>query len=496
MDAVAHSAWEKKMNRAVKSLLMAMLAITFAARAGAAHVEDDFNTLFGPEAKKTAATKTTKDDADFAASLLAAAGKVGNRTDLKIFILDKARQFAITDPAGYDTAVEALKKLHEVCPQRKLEWDGKLAAVWQLRYSRARGAERSAAGQSLLKQLITVADASLAAGRTTKAAGFYRQALTLAGVLRSPRKSEVVARLKAANARLVVERKIASLRRRLETDPGDRKTRETLIQLCLVELDNPAEAAKLLNDDVGEFLRTYVSLAARPIGEVAEGACLELGAWYEQVSKKATSKGKASALARARKYYQHYLTRHTKQDLSRVKATMALARVNKALSELAKAGIISPSAFGTVGQEVTKVTPVGHYIQVWRVLPKHAKPGRYRVSIKHAAGGAAGGFFITAWADTDGNGAPDTHIGSSPRICMKQAGQWSSWAFQTKHKNVFVGNFWLKPSVRLYYQSGGALSGHTGLSREMYYSHSAKKPPDRRTSGPRYTNIRVETIDN
>jgi len=484
------------MDRAAMSLLVAMLTINIAAPAVMADVEDDFNTLFGPEAKKVAATKATRDDADFAASLLAAAGKVGDRINLKTLILEKAHQFAIADPTGHETAVKALRQLHEVCGRRKLEWDEKLATVWQLRYSRARGTKRSTAGQALLKQLVTAAAANFAAGQTTKASSFYRKALALAGALHSPRKSEIVAKLKAANARLLVEQKIASLRRRLESDPRDRKIRETLIQLCLVELDSPTEAAKLLSDDVGEFLRTYVSLATRPVNEIAEGACLELGAWYEEVSEKATLKGKASALGRARQYYQHYLTRHTKKDVFRVKATIALARVDKALNELAKAGLISGgSAFGTVDQEVTNATTVGHRIQVWRILPKHAGVGRYRVSIKHAAGGEVGGFFITAWADTDGDGTPDTRIGSSPRICMKQPGQWSSWVFRTKHEDVFVGNFWLKSTVRLYYQKGGSLSGYTGLDRKMYYAGSAQAPPVKRVS-PRYTNIRVEALGN
>ena len=484
------------MNRIVWTCA-AVAVIGFTRGAVMADTAGDFEKLFGAEIRKAQATSSMRDDVELAASLLAGADLVGDRPALKVLIYEKAYELAVKDETGWPTAIKTIEHLMVVAPDREVEWREKLLTVCQTRYSHARGDERRPAGTALLKQLILVADSSLAMGQAAKAADLYRRAVALTGVLHSPGKNEIVAKLKAANARVALEQRIAVLRRQLETNLDDGKVRKTLIMLCLVELDNPAEAAKLIRDDVDQSLRTHVALAARPVEELAEDACLELGNWYERLAEKATSTGKASALTRARDYYQHYLTRHEKEDLPRIKATVALARVERALSKLTQTGVKSVAtggdAFGTVGDKVTNVTTVGHYIQVWRILPAHAGPGRYRVSIKHARSGQAGGFFMTAWADTNGDGAPDTHIASSSRPSVKQAGEWSSWEFQTKHENVFVGNFWLKATVHLYYQSGGSVKGYAGLSSDMYYSASPRNPPAKRT-GPRYTNIRVTAV--
>ncbi len=151
------------------------------------------------------------------------------------------------------------------------------------------------------------------------------------------------------------------------------------------------------------------------------------------------------------------------------------------------------AAFGTIGAEVTSTVRLGgHTCQVWRIRSSHAIGTRYRVSLKHAAAGDAGAFYLTAWADRRGDGTPDTRIGTS-RLCRAGSkDEWSSWDFETKHKRVFVGNCWEVPPTH-YYQTAGYLAGYVGLSSTVYFARSRAEPPTSRT-GPRYTNIRVEVM--
>lgn len=149
------------------------------------------------------------------------------------------------------------------------------------------------------------------------------------------------------------------------------------------------------------------------------------------------------------------------------------------------------SIFGTVGQEVKKIMDTGHSVQVWQILPEFSGAGRYRISIKHAVKGANGAFFITAWADTDGDGLPDKEIGRSNKKIAFQDGQWSSWEFTSNYANIFVGNCWDQNNERVYYKMGGTLQGYIGLGNTNFNSHKFNGIPSSKAS-PRYTNIRVE----
>jgi len=106
-----------------------------------------------------------------------------------------------------------------------------------------------------------------------------------------------------------------------------------VIRMCVAELDDPAEAAKLLTGDMPEELRTYVPLAAKDSAQVEEAACLELGNWYVELAKGASSSGKAICLNRAIAYLERFLDLHKAEDTSRTQGKLLL---DKAQAELQK----------------------------------------------------------------------------------------------------------------------------------------------------------------
>ena len=296
------------------------------ARADAA---GDFQELFGKEAQKVAATRGTEDDAALAATLLKAARALRDRTDLQVLLWEKAAEFGGRDLAGCQTAVQALRRLMQAVPDRQADWREKLLAVCEFRYKRSPRADRAKAGEALIDQVLLAADAAVSAGQADAATALFRKALFLAGSIKSPRREDISEHFQRAAARLAVERKRKALHARLREDPTDTTARETLIRLVLLERGEPAEAAKLVTQDVSEVLRTYVPLAARPVEGIADAACLELAAWYEKLSQAATPVGRATALRRASYYYQRHLIVHRANDVPRLKARMALEKVEK-----------------------------------------------------------------------------------------------------------------------------------------------------------------------
>lgn len=150
------------------------------------------------------------------------------------------------------------------------------------------------------------------------------------------------------------------------------------------------------------------------------------------------------------------------------------------------------SDFGIVGKEVTKISNTGHQVQVWKILPKFTKKGKYEVMIKHAVKGDKGSFYIIAWADTNKDGKPDKEIGRSELKTAEKANDWSSWIFESNYDKIFVGNTWKQSDEKVFY--GHKIpEGYIGLSEDVYYSRKFNTAPVS-TTKPRFTNIQVNII--
>ena len=316
-------------------LMVVWLVVTGWVGAAAGDAQQTFDMLFGTDLKKALATRDTKDDAALAATLMDAVGSAGQRSDLKVLLLHKAAELGAKDEAGFDTTAEAVKKLLELAPDRADEWQALLLPVYQDRFQSTRGEKRRAAAAAFIAQLVETSDAKLKAGKATEAVAIYRQALQLAQMTRSPVASEIVERIKLANAAAAAERRIEQLRSRLQKDPDDLEARKAVALYCLLELDRPSEAEKLLHPDMEEPLRTYIPLAAKEVQDVSDAACLELAVWYDTIRERAASpRAQLTALQRAGTYYQRYLATHEADDLTRLKAKVGLQKVAKALMEV------------------------------------------------------------------------------------------------------------------------------------------------------------------
>ncbi len=298
-----------------------------------ADAKSDYEMLFGEEAKKVLATKSTADDAAFAKRLLDAAKAMTDAPKTQVFIYEKVVQFGGKDATGATHALEAIDILIEAQPDQKAKWREVKLKVAEKQFQASRGLTRREAAKAYLDVLIEIAAAKTAAGDAKEAMELYRKGVPVAAYAEH-KLSEIRERLRVLVGAVEGEAKREELIKKLADDPKDTKTREKLILFYVMEMDDPAKAASLLAEGVNEKMRKCVPLAAKKPGELGETACLALGDWYKQLAAKASPAGKAEALTRARMCYERFLSLHTKRDAAQYKGSAALAEVNKELEKL------------------------------------------------------------------------------------------------------------------------------------------------------------------
>jgi formylglycine-generating enzyme required for sulfatase activity len=340
-QAVCKSHFESKvldMNDATRltfSVLLTISVVAFSRGVVLADAASDFETLFGAEAKRVAASGSKTDDAAFAAKLIKSAGKIPDSLALQILLYEKACQFGSTGPAGCDTALEALVLLERAVPDKTDQWRKRKLDIVKLRFDKSYGAARKAAGKPYMEMLEALADAEATRGKGSEAKKLYSRAIMIAKYIKSDRATTILAKSKRANAVVAKQVKLKSLQARLKTDAGNTKIRKELINLYVVGLDNPAEAAKLITNDLDEVTRTYVPLAAKKLDGLDKPICLELGDWYYRtLLTDASVAGKPVVLYRARDYYEQFAQLHTKKDVQSLRVETALESIEKELKKL------------------------------------------------------------------------------------------------------------------------------------------------------------------
>jgi formylglycine-generating enzyme required for sulfatase activity len=197
------------------------------------------------------------------------------------------------------------------------------------------GDAKSKAGEALIEALKALADAQAAVEDVDGAGATLKQALTVATTIKSESKAAIQAQLAGLGAQRQIEKQIAALKAKLEKDPQDAASRKEIVRLHLVEMDDPAEAAKFIDETLDEATRKYVPAATKPVEEAPELACNELGDWYRGLADQATAPAsKGAMLERARAYYERFVEVHKADDLARAGAILMLKKIDDALAKI------------------------------------------------------------------------------------------------------------------------------------------------------------------
>ena len=310
---------------------LALLAV--AAPAGAGKAAETFNSLFAKDLQRVKATRAFDDDEELATVMLDAVKSVTGDAALVELFCRSAHDLSAHTPKGFPQAVRAMETLRDSAPDKAGECDEKILAIRRRQYAAARGTQRRGAGEAFVASLLAVAKAKEQAKDYVEALKLTRQALLLATSLRLgivPVLREDVKRISAA---ALMMQQITQMRARLKANPDDATARRRLIDLYLIDMDNPAEAAKYVDESVDEKLRTYIPLAGQDVEPLAAAVCQELGEWYRGLAQ-GTATAKVAMLERAKMYFESFLKKYQQTDLTRAKATMLLQTIETELAKL------------------------------------------------------------------------------------------------------------------------------------------------------------------
>lgn len=296
-----------------------------------------FDALFAEDLARVRKTGETTDDVALAGRLLETARQSTDQPAFLALVCEAACDLALAHPSGYEAAAEAMGLVLAHVPAKAAAARGRLLEVRARQFDAATGDAKKPAGEALLDLLLEDADAKQKAGDPAEAAALLRRARPVAAAAGSPRLAEIDERSQAITLRMQVERRIKDVEALLERDPKNGSAREGLVRLYLVELDDPAAAAKVLEGVGDKNLKKYVPAAARPLEEAPELACLELGEWYAGLAGLAPKHARAPMYARAKPYLERFLSLHEAKNLDRTRGTVALGKVNEALAQLAAA---------------------------------------------------------------------------------------------------------------------------------------------------------------
>jgi hypothetical protein len=318
--------------------------------AAADEAADAFNSLYGKDVKQAKATAGKADDVSLAKELLKAAKVLKGQVGLLGLLCEKAYELAAADAAGYDTAIRAMQFLAERAPEKQAAALGRIVPLRERQYRASRGIDRAEWAEELIQACLAAGEAEAGREQFAAAGRLYRKAAAVARKVRSERRGEIGSRLEQLTERRRVAGELKSMLRRLAANAGDVVARRRLVELYVVEYDQPAEAARLLKEkprgvSLGrlpgglseEALAQRLALAAGKLGDLSEAACLELGEWYRQLAEAGgtTTAAKPKLLARARTYYQQFLGKHTVEDVLAARAELGLKKVEAALARLA-----------------------------------------------------------------------------------------------------------------------------------------------------------------
>lgn len=305
-----------------------------AATAEAEKAAQVFQSLYGDELKRVAATRDVGDDLALAAKLLGAARAAESQPALLAVLCEKSFDLAAENPKGCDTALAAAELLATKVPQRAEALQERVLSIRQRQYDTTRGDARSAAGEALITCLTDAAATRTGTRAFKDATKFYRQALTVARAIRSASAEWIGTQMKRLGEQQRLAANLPRLVANVKANPDNREARDKLIRLLVVDLDNPAEAAKHLDDTCDPLLRKYVPAAAKPVEAAPEAACVELADWYRQLAAAAVPASKIGMLVRSRRYYERFMELHSAADMDRAKVELALKKVDENLKAL------------------------------------------------------------------------------------------------------------------------------------------------------------------
>ncbi len=309
----------------LKAVLVIAVFYTIAHSANGATPQEEFDRIYGVEAKQVSTAKDKRVSAQFAKTLVTDAKAVSDDKPFLVLLCSKAYDFGSLHPDGYAAAIEAMDVLQKASPEARDEANDKLLVLLGKQYKSANGIHRKAAAIACLDKYLEVANSRVNANppKLSDALDLYDKAAAIA-IIVGPEKASYVKGKQRSIKRLS---ELQSTKTRSEHETIE------LAELLLVEFDRRAEAAKLNVKSV--------ALTSKEVGDLTESEAVELGEWYKSKVAAATMAGKAIALTRAKLCFEQFLTLHDKADGQRLQVTREMEDVSRSIESLPPAELIA-----------------------------------------------------------------------------------------------------------------------------------------------------------
>ena len=317
-----------------------------------AAAREAFDGIFGERLKVVVATRDAADDLALAKEMLELARKSKGTPGVFILLCEHTYKLTSKNPKGLEIASHALQLLLDHFPEQKPDW---LAAMVDVRQSQFAGTlkkkDKAEAGEALILALVMLGDLHLDQGKINDAMIAYRRAMSVARSIRFDRFEEIKAKLNAATTRQRLVRRAEQLAARLAANPKDEALARQLVQIYLVEMDNPVAAAEyaLLLDDA--TLLENISRMTQEADSPSEDDSKSLGQWYKELAATAgTDQTRFAMMVRAIFFHQEFLVKHGADDLAGKAIAVSLeileTELAKLEAKLEKAGIKMVSKYG------------------------------------------------------------------------------------------------------------------------------------------------------
>ena len=276
---------------------------------------------------------------------LYSAGKIAKDTpEIQVMLLIKSVEYgmkSITVPQARTTVQSAVDMLGKVAPEQADRWLKMNLDLHRrlFRMTKSRD-EKETVAEKLVELLLVKGRQNGSKGVWSEAAGAYREAYSVASMLKLDSKNEIARDLRVATHLLGVSQKVDRYETILKAKPDHAATRTLLLNALVIDLDAPAKAVKHLTEDVDQAFGTYVPLAAKDSEGLQANVCRELGDWYyKALAPRAAQLSKTAMFVRARAYYQRFLDEKTAKDIKALAVKMTLSKIDKELEKLASAGM-------------------------------------------------------------------------------------------------------------------------------------------------------------
>ena len=308
-----------------------------------------FEEVFGAEFKRAVGTSSPDDNFILAETLLGAVAQSAGNPAVQRMLCDKAGELTEKHVKGADIALKALALLIEISPDTALETNRRIVAVHHLRYSRTARTQRAEPGQAYIDALRAHAEAYEKAADYLGAMTAIQRATPIANDIRWDGRDQLKTELDRLAAAQKSNKKLNDLKARIKANPDDSAAAHELVTIYLVDLDQPAEAAKFALQLSDDDLKQNILLAVTPLEELTESQAMHLGEWYKSLGT--TAKTKAARLRMfelSKACFEHYLDVHTAQDLKRTKAKLLVLRLGPQIEALQRS--VGASKAGSPGR--------------------------------------------------------------------------------------------------------------------------------------------------